>query len=110
VTAPADPRLVRALKCARDYAEGDDAALDGLQDVVANLDAEFAAPSSPYQKVEAAVRLLMRAGSREFDDRPAKNAPGHRHKAAPYWDLDGRRCDWCHAWNELYLALRVLDR
>lgn len=111
MTDPADPRLVRALACAQEYAEGYDSALGELRDLVAKVDAELQASAGALQhRLELAARLLVRAGSREFDDRPPRNAPGHRHKAAPYWDLDGRKCDWCAAWNDLYLALRALDK
>lgn len=58
--------------------------------------------------VQAADDVLM-FGSRiehYFDGRPVGNAPSHRHKNAPYWDMDGKRCEWCASWTSLQDQVR----
>ncbi len=62
-----------------------------------------------YERLAEAADEVVRNGSsleRYFDGRAEGNAPSHRHKIPPKWDMDGSTCHWCSSWT---LLRKLLD-
>ena len=54
-----------------------------------------------YERIANAAEDVVRNGSsseRYFDGRELGNAPSHRHKEPPKWDMTGETCTWCSSW------------